>query len=74
MDSATKTVGGVDIAWMALTFNVARILMVSSLGVSDLKKCPYRLLTTYRWEGIYRERACDLEGRLAGQMIILLLG
>ena len=24
MDSATKTVGGVGIAWMALTFNVAR--------------------------------------------------
>ena len=26
MDSATKTVDGVDIAWVALTFNVASIL------------------------------------------------
>ena len=26
MDSATKTVDGVDIAWMGLTFNVARDL------------------------------------------------
>lgn len=35
MDSATKTVGDVDIAWMALTFNVARILAALSFGVSE---------------------------------------
>ena len=46
-DSATKTVGGVDIAWMALTFNVMRTLVASSSGVLEMEKCRYGLLITY---------------------------
>ena len=36
MDSATKTVGGVDIVWMGLTFDVL-----------ELKKYRYGWCTTY---------------------------
>ena len=38
MDSATKTVDGVDIAWMALTFDVARMSVALLFSMSELKK------------------------------------
>ena len=47
MDSAIKTVGGVDIAWMAFTFNVVRNLTALLFNVLEIKKCLYGLLTTY---------------------------
>ena len=38
MDSAIKTVGGVDIAWMGLTFDVVRVLVTWEFDVLEPKK------------------------------------
>ena len=46
MDSAIKTVDGVDIVWMGLTFDIVRVLVAWEFDVLELKKCWYGLLTT----------------------------
>ena len=48
MESAIKTVGGVDIAWMGLTFDVVRVLVAWEFDVLRAEEILIRIINHFR--------------------------